>query len=185
MATKAPQSQSDFKPTPQGTHVARCFQFIHIGTVKETIKGVEQEMNKIRLVFELPQELRDDGKPFTIGADYTLSMSPKANLKKFVDGMLGKSLDKQESGDFDVESLVGKACLLNVIHKQSQSTGNTYAQIAGSTPLVKGMECPDQVNPSLVFNYSDNYNAETLESLPDFIKDKIKSSAEFNSLDMI
>lgn len=182
MATKAPQSQTEFKPVPQGTHVARCYQFIHIGTIKETIQGNEVELNKIRLVFELPNELMDNGKPFSIGSDFTLSMSPKANLKKFVDGMFGKSLDKQESYDFDVESLVGKTCLLNVIHKTSKASGNVYALIAGASPLVKGMDCPEAVNQPLVFNFTDKFDIIELEMIPDFIKDKIKSSTEYKEI---
>jgi len=74
---------------PAGTHVARCYQIIHIGTIVDTYQGEEKLVNKVRLVFELPLETADFGKgeqPFSIGRDFTLSMHEKSLM-----GILGPS----------------------------------------------------------------------------------------------
>jgi hypothetical protein len=40
------------------------------------------------------------------------------------------------------------------------------------------MQCPPQVNKSFVLSY-DRFDLTLFESLPDFIKDKMKLSAEY------
>jgi hypothetical protein len=80
---------------PAGTHVARCYQIIHIGTIVDTYQGEERLVNKVRIVFELPLETADFGKgqqPFSIGRDFTLSMHEKSGLRAFVQGWLGKAM---------------------------------------------------------------------------------------------
>lgn len=166
---------------PEGTHIARCVGFIHIGTVQETYMGELKDSNKIRLTFELPEETKvwkegEDPKPVVISQEYTLSMGEKANLRKLVNGMCG-SMSEEEAGCFDVESLVGKACLLTIVHKTSKA-GNERAEIATASPLMKGQVCPPQVNPSKILSYS-NWDEELYNSQPDFLKDKIKTSKEY------
>jgi hypothetical protein len=43
---------------------------------------------------------------------------------------------------------------------------------------MKGMVCPDQINKTSLLCY-DEWNEEIFESLPDFLKDKIKRSTEY------
>ena len=42
---------------PEGTHIARVIGLINIGTIKEEYMGELKEQQKIRLTFELPEEL--------------------------------------------------------------------------------------------------------------------------------
>lgn len=181
MPTVVPNNSVEFKPVPAGSHAARCYQFVHIGTVTEVIQGKEVVLNKARFTFELPDELRDDGKPNVISEEFTLTMSKKGNLRKFLDGMLGHALTEEEAKSFDVESLIGKTCLLNVIHKISPSKGTTYAKINNASPLPKGMKCGEAVNPVLIINYTDAFDEMIIDTLPDFIKNKIKSSVEYKA----
>jgi hypothetical protein len=43
---------------------------------------------------------------------------------------------------------------------------------------MKNMICPPQVNPSLEFSLSE-WNQATFDTMPDFIKDKIRMSKEY------
>ena len=47
--------------------------------------------------------------------------------------------------------------------------------------MPKGMECPKAINPVFVLSY-DAFDEEKFTSLPDFIKDKIKSSDEYKAM---
>lgn len=168
-----------------GTHLARCYQFIHIGTNEDSFKGEKKLFNKVRLSFELPDEMRvfkdgDEAKPMSISQEYTLSMGEKANLRKFVEGMIGSGLQNDEAYAFDVESLVGKACLITVIHKVSKA-GNKRAEIASASPLMKNQKAPEQINPSKILSYS-NFDEAFFETLPSFIKDKIVTSEEYRAM---
>jgi hypothetical protein len=71
-------------------------------------------------------------------------------------------------------------CLLSITHKTS-GNGKTYANIASVSMLPKGMDCPDQVNEKQEFTY-DNFKQELFDSFPDFIKEKIMMSKEYQSL---
>jgi len=184
---QAPKSQGgNYEPAPAGNHVAILYRIINIGTVEEPYMGAIKEMNKIMLTFELCNEKKEfkegEGeRPISISREYTFSMGEKANLRKFVEGYLGVALQEGEAESFDIETLVGKPCLLNVIHKISKTTGKDYALVQGASPLPKGMTAPAQVNPSLVFGHGDNWNQEVFEGLNKFIKEKIMSSNEYKT----
>lgn len=169
--------------TPSGNHIARCYEMIHVGTNKEMLPTGEKILNKVRITWELPQETRvfDETKgeqPMVISKEYTLSMHEKSNLRKDLESWRGKGFTEDEAKSFDITKLLGVACLVNVIHVTAKN-GNTYANISSITTLIKGMECPPQVNEIFEFNYTDKFDPQKVESFPDFIKDKIKTSAEY------
>jgi hypothetical protein len=127
-----PPKKTEFEITPAGNHVARLYQIIHIGTVPTTWQGQEKMTDKIRLTFELCNEVKafkegDEPKPFSVSREFTYSFGQKAALHAFVEGMTGtKILDKEWP---DLEALLGDACLLNVVHESKGD--NTYANIQG------------------------------------------------------
>jgi hypothetical protein len=53
-----------------------------------------------------------------------------------------------------------------------------YANILSASPMPRGMEAPDQVNANSIIDVASTPFEET-EALPDFIKDKMKSSEEY------
>lgn len=173
---------SNYEPIPAGTYAARCYQMIHIGTVEETILGTTKKLNKVRITWELPTELKvfkeENGEqPHVISKEFTLSMNEKSTLRKFLEGWRGKAFTEKEAEAFDITVLLGKPCMLSVIHKDSK-TGNTYAEISSVTSVPKGMTVPDQINPSKELNY-DKFDHDFFETLPDFIKDKMVQSDEY------
>lgn len=178
---------NDSKPrelVPAGSHLARCYSMIHLGTHEEEYMGEKKKQNKVRITFELPTEMRvfkeDKGEqPMVISKEYTLSMYEKSNLRKELEGWRGKGLTEAEAENFDITKLLGKPCLLSIIHRVSK-TGKDYAMISSISAIPKGMTCPDQINENFEFNFSDKI--DNLDLLPDFIKEKIKSADEFKSI---
>lgn len=173
---------SNYTPVPAGTYAARCFSMIHIGTVTETIMGEEKTLNKVRITWELPTETKvfkeENGEqPYVVSKEFTLSMHEKATLRKFLESWRGKGFSEDEAKSFDISVLLGKGCMLSVIHKTSKSQ-KTYAEISSVTSVPKGMTVPPQVNPNYEFNY-DPFDEVKFNALPDFLKDKIKSSREY------
>jgi hypothetical protein len=171
---------------PAGNYVARCYSMIHIGTVETDYMGETTLQNKCNITWELPEEKRvfkeENGEqPMVISQEFTLSMADKANLRKILESWRGKGFTEDEAKSFDITKLLGIPCMLSIIHKVSKK-GSEYAMISSIAAMPKGMKCPDQINPSFIFNFEDNFNEKALESFPDFIKDKIKSSLEFKNL---
>jgi len=173
---------SNYEPIAAGTYAARCYQMIHIGTAEENILGQVKKLNKVRITWELPTETKvfkeENGEqPHVISKEFTLSMNEKATLRKFLEGWRGKAFTEKEAESFDITVLLGKPCMLSIIHKQAKN-GNTYAEISSVSSVPKGMNVPDQINPSKELNY-DKFDWELFETLPDFIKDKMKQTDEF------
>lgn len=179
--------QFEKKIIPAGSHIARCYGMIQIGTVKEkTLTGEEREVHKVLIDWELPNETavfnpEKGEQPFVFSKDYTLSMHELSSLRKMISAWRGKSLTDAEANDFDITKLVGATCMLNIVHKASKDGSKTYANLAGVSPLPKGFKCPDQVNPTRVLEY-DNWNQEVYLSLPDWLADKIASSKEYKAM---
>lgn len=169
-----------------GSYPARIYQMIHIGTVAG-FQGTMQ--NKVRIGFELPTEMKvfseEKGpQPRVISNEYTLSFNEKANLRKLIEACDPNALKLDNDGfleTFDVETLIGKECLITIDHKEKKDGTGNFAYIAGATRLPKGMKCDPAINEVQLLSY-DNWDQKTFDALPDFLKDKIKSSAEYLSM---
>lgn len=171
---------------PAGNYIARCYQMIHIGTIMDTYLGQPKIFNKVRIGWELPTEQRifnpEKGyQPFVISKEYTLSMHEKATLRKLLASWRSKDFTEDEAKCFDITKLIGVPCFLNIIHKPSKDGTKMYEEIAGVTPLPKGVICQAQINPSILWDY-DNPDYSVYNLLPDFIKTKIQSSDEYKKL---
>jgi hypothetical protein len=177
---------SNYEPIAAGTYVARCYSMVHLGTIKESYMGEEKYVNKVRLTFELPTELKvfkeENGEqPQVISKEFTLSLGDKSNLRAFLNSWRGKALTEDECKSFDIAVLAGKACTLSIIHKTSKASGKTYAEIASIGGVMKGMDVPAIMNPEMVFSVN-NFDQVAFDSFPDFIKEKIESSNEYQQI---
>lgn len=187
MAINATSSGVKKDPIAAGNYAARCYQMIHIGTVKETILGEEKILNKVRIGWELPTELKvfneDKGEqPLVISEEFTLSMHEKSKLRKFLASWRGKDFTEEEAKSFDVTKLIGAACMLNIIHKPSKKDATTlYAVISSISPMPKGFTIPAQINNTFILDY-DNFSYDAFNILPDFIKAKMQGSIEFAAM---
>jgi hypothetical protein len=174
------------KICPAGNFIARCVSMVHVGTVLEEFQGEKKQMNKVRITWELPTELvvfkEEKGEqPFTLSKEFTLSLHERATLLKFLESWRGKQFTKEEIVKFDVAKLVGIPCMLNVLHKVSKTSGKTFADISTVSAMPKGIQAPGQINPSILFSVNE-FDEALFNTFPDFLKDKIKSSAEYKAL---
>lgn len=128
--------KKDFIPAPAGVHQAVCVDVIDLGMLEVTWAGQKKQQHKINVAWQI-NELRDDGKPYLVFKRYTLSLSEKANLRKDLESWRGRKFTRDEEMGFDVESVIGANCLLNVQHAEKE--GTTYANVVAIMPLAKGM----------------------------------------------
>lgn len=184
MAIKAAAGQQR-ELIPAGNYVATCYSMIQIGTIDNTFKGVTKKTPKIRLGWELNDELKvfkegEQPKPWVIEKEYSLYMTDKSNLRKDLESWRGATWSDKEAEDFDITKLVGAPCMLNIIHHTADS-GKVYEKISGITSLPKSVPTPKPFNPKRVLEF-ENWNQELFESLPEFIRDSIKSSLEYQAM---
>lgn len=170
---------SDFKPAPAGTHLARAFRLIDLGTHHGEWQGAPTVRNQVFIGWELPDELDSFGdkmQPYTVGRFFTNSLSEKSNLRPLLESWRGKAFSVEELMKFDLETIVGQPCMLTVVHEQKD--GKTKAKVVSAAKLPKNMTAPPQINPSQVF-WIDEWNSATFEQLPEGFQKIIKESDEY------
>lgn len=164
---------------PAGTHVARCYGVIDLGTQYSEKFG--NSSRKVQLQFELPNELMGDGRPLAISKKYTLSLNDKANLRKDLESWLGRGITaEEEKNGFALGGMLGAPCLLSIIH--AESGGKTYANIAAVMSVPKGTQVPGQSNPMVSYDVENGKDA-VFEKLPEWIRKIIEESKEFKDGD--
>lgn len=174
---------SSYEPIPSGSYPARCYSMVHLGTIEENILGVVKKLNKVRITWELPTELKvfkeENGEqPHVISKEFTLSLHEKATLRNFLKNWRGKDFTEDEAKAFDIEKLVGAPCMLNITHKKSKDGTKTYAEIGSVSTLPKGLLCPPQINESFIWTY-ENFDVSKFGQLPDYLKNKMINSDEY------
>ena len=189
MAIIATTNSTPREPIAAGNYPARCYQMIHIGTIAEDFNGEAKQLNKVRIGWELPTELKvfkeENGEqPLVVSEEFTLSMHEKSSLRKMLASWRGKDFTEAEAKSFDITALLGKPCMINIIHKSSRNDASRiYAKIGSVSGLPKAMQStmPEAMLPISKLEY-DDFDFKIYDSLPDFVKDKIKTSLEFAKL---
>lgn len=126
----------NFTPAPAGVHQGVCVDVVDLGMVEVTFQGETKRQHKINVAWQIDAE-REDGKPFLVFKRYTLSLNEKATLRKDLESWRGRAFTRDEEMGFDVESVIGANCLLNIQHNQVKD--KTYANVVAIMPLAKGM----------------------------------------------
>lgn len=169
-----------FEQAPVGAHVARCIKLIDIGTHHGEYEGVPNVRHQIIVGWELPGELIQTGEyagqPFTVSEFYTLSLSEKSKLRPMLESWRGKPFTELELKGFDLKNLLGKPCMVQVGRNKKDR-----AKVQAVMSLPKGMQVPEQVNPSVYFDLS-NFNQAQFDALSDGIKGLVQKSDEWAAL---
>ena len=188
MGLYAEQKESgDFITVEPGTYVARCYSMIEIGTIETEYKGKKKKQHKASVTWELPTETaifhEEKGpEPFVVSKKYTLSMYKDANLRKDLESWRGKGYTDDEANRVDITKLIGQPCLITVIQKQRpDDQKKTYTSVENVTQMMKGQECPPQINPTRILSF-DKWDDKIFDSLSDYMKDQIRSSDEYKHM---
>lgn len=181
MGLKAPSGNNTSRQiAPEGAFLARCYQIVDLGTTMQTGQFPGKK-RKVQFIFELPTETHvfeegGDEKPFYARSIYNLSMNEKAVLRRDIESWAGKKMSNEIAGNFDIFTLLGKPCMVNLTHVTKGDM--TYANIIGISPVPKGLVCPPSFNSPLCYN-TEEHDDVIFAQLPEFIQDKIKMSDEW------
>jgi len=173
----------EFKIAPTGSHLARLYRIIDLGTQKSEYMGKVNMLRKVKFFWELHgDDLKtDDGKPLIQTRNYTLSLGEKASLRKDLESWRGKSFTDDELRGFDLTNLLDKWCMITVQHRESN--GKTYADAVAVTPVpavVAKAGLPEGVNTTLLFDMQ-KFDQAVFDGLSDGLKNQIMQSSEFQN----
>ena len=171
-----------------GATTGVLFSLVDLGTQKVTWDGEEKWTPKLRLAFELPDqvvegEVTENGKttkvtkPMVVSIELTRSLGERATLRKLLEQWRGQAFTSKELASFSLKNLLGKACLLTLVHKTSQA-GRQYCAIQGMAKLPKGMKAPTTTQNGQVFYEIEQGTGGQFNELPEWLQEKIRASKE-------
>lgn len=129
-------SNGTYIPCPAGPHQAVCVDVVDLGLLEQTWNGQKKTQHKVRVVWQTDEPMAD-GKPFLASKRYTLSLNEKASLRHDLEAWRGRPFTGEELKGFDVETVIGANCQINVQHVDKG--GTVYANVISIMPLTKGM----------------------------------------------
>jgi hypothetical protein len=147
-----------------GNHPSRLVGLLNGGThMPPAVAGVAGTPTlKYMLIFELPHEIRADGRPFVVLYECTASLHTKATLRKLADSLLGRQLRDGER--FLVTELLGKPCSVAIVHESKDE--RAYAKISSIGPPIKGITLPAQHYPTVIYSILDGAPFPALDFVP-------------------
>lgn len=166
----------DFEQPPTGTHLAICVGMVGIGTRWTEYQGKRRERTEVMLTWELPNELMDTGKPFTVSNWYTRSMHEQSSLRNALINWRTRDFTEAELADFDLKAVLGKPCTLTLVKNDKGKV-----RVGTVSGLPKGMTVPKPVNELRHFDVEE-WNDDDFNKLSDRVKDMIRDSREFAAM---
>lgn len=180
------KGSGDFEPLSAGMHHAVCYGIIDLGT--QPAHGNFPPKRTVAFLWEVPGEriqFEKDGKkydlPRGISSMFTLSLSTKSKMRPMLVSWRGREFTAEELEGFDLKTVVGANCFLNVVHKAGTgaNAGKVYANVQSVSPLAKGMKRLKSENLPVFFSLDERKGTIVLPpGIPDWLKAKIMQSEE-------
>jgi hypothetical protein len=179
-ATSAPAR--DFEIAPAGNHVAICYAMVDLGQQHIVYNNEEKWQRKVYIGWELSNEQMADGRPFMVSRQFTMSLHEKSTLRAILESWRGRPFTDDELMGFDLKNILGKPCMVNVVHATGNN-GRTYANVKSIATMPKGMPVPEQINPTMLFEFGDQgFDEDKYIALPQWLKTKISESKDYQML---
>ena len=167
-----------------GTHVARCFSLIDMGTQVHSYNNEQWQSRDLRITWELPSELMEGlykpevkGKPFAVSMTVKQSLHSSSKLRGFLESWRGKKFTKEELQSYDAKKLLGAPCLLTILEN------GDYRNVDSIAPCGKLATCPPAINQTVFISLEPGeFNEVAFEALGEKLKEKIKASPEYFKL---
>ncbi len=146
-AWKTEEYDSDFELLQPGTRLALLTHLVFVGHHPTSWQGQERIRDVVRLGYELPDLIGQDGAPLAIFEEITASNNEKAKLYQRVKALNG---GREPAEGFELKQLMGRPVLITISHNTKGD--RTYANVDMLTPLPANMQAPQPVAPLLYFD---------------------------------
>jgi hypothetical protein len=127
-------TRKEYALAPEGLHQAVCVDVVELGLVKTSFGDKHQ----IEIRWQLDVEDEGAGLRPLVRRRYTLSLNEKAKLRIHLEAWRGRKFTPAELEGFDVETLVGVNCQIQIVHTLSDD-GRKWANVESVVPIGKGM----------------------------------------------
>tara|TARA_R100001086_G_scaffold239653_1_gene165201 strand:+ start:516 stop:1250 length:735 start_codon:yes stop_codon:yes gene_type:complete len=184
--------ESSFEQVPPGSYKAICYRLVDAGTAEEEYQGEVNKRHRLYIFWELPELKMDDDRPMSIFAGYTLSLNERSNLHRDICAWRNKPFTEAEKAEYDLTSLLGKGCKLNV-----GTTANGNAKVTSVNAMPTAFDEKEElrslptINEQEVFDLEEyckewegnpseitNKMLDLLDTLPNFIQWRVRGCDE-------
>jgi hypothetical protein len=149
----------------QGQHLAVLIGVIDLGTHNDTYQGKTTKKRLLYLIWELTaSKVEGTTNNHLIGQEFGFSFSKKSKLRLMAEKWRGAAYAEGE--EFDPEKMLGRSCIVNVVHKKSGNGERTYANFDGATKPMKGQEVPPATRPLVFFEVGGKHPVPEYDWLP-------------------
>ena len=168
---------------PTGAHLARCYSLVDLGTHTTDGRYGVRTNRKLRFSWELPEDKhvfdeKRGPEPLVLHHMINFTSGPKSPLIKLLTSWRGKAFTPEEFDDFDLRKVLGKACLVNVVHTEKE--GVIYANVENVTPVPLKWrdQVPSPINPQVYYEVEHGKN-DVFQSLPEWLRTLISGCEEW------
>jgi len=148
-------TESKYKAHEEGQYVAQCVDTINLGEHVHSFAGDDSYIEqRCALVFRTGEKNSETGEYIDVNKEFTVSMSDRSNLRKFLEQWRGKAYtaDQIKTG-VALDKLTGNHALLTIAQKPNKAGTRIYSEITAQVGIPKMMV-------STVTNYTDYALAE-------------------------
>jgi hypothetical protein len=185
MSLTLKEEKKEFKVIEEGLYEAKCVSVVDLGEQETEYKGVIKYKPQVLLEFEIPElviEYEKDGEKKTfnqlVRKFYTANLGEKSNLRIALNSWRGKAFTEEELQGFNVKKVLGKDCMIQVIH--DKKTDKTK-QIINILPVGKKHDPIEVENKLMSFDF-DTDDITKLLDMPEWLRDKISKSKTYLAL---
>lgn len=173
-------SEKRFEPIPEDTYPAVCVGLYDIG--EQFNEKYDKAQKKVVITWELIgatyQDEVGNERNKVVSKTFTASLHKQAKLRQILKSWRGKEFTPEELEGFDLKNILGAPCLVQIIH--AERDGLMYANVGSVTKLPKSFGAIEHQNEPICFDIAD-IEEEKLNSLPEWIREKVKQSSEYQN----
>lgn len=169
---------SSIVPLEPGVYMAKCYLVADIGEQYFKYKDREGWKPKVVIGWEIEDEFIEiDGQlqPRTVHQFYSQSLDKRSSLRQDLETWRGRPFSAEELEGFNLVSVVGAGCQLQLENNTNEASGKTYTNIKAIMALPKGMKLAP---PSQRIIFDTDTDLDKLHSMPKLVQDMVAKSKQ-------
>ena len=177
----------EIEPLSQKMHHAVTYMLVDIGTqINQTFQTASKELV---IGWEVPSERyiwkdKDTGEETerakVITRRFTASLARSSHLKAILETWRGQPFTPEELQEFDLSTILGINCYIQVMHKTVKRTGGIFPEVSAVMPLPPGTATLKPERNIIQFHMS--VDKVIPDNVPNWIKKRILASPEWAQL---
>lgn len=156
--------EGNFKPLEVGEYDACIHGIVNLGLRAQSYQGQPKPPKIVfKVIFEIPEQVRDDDQTQVIAKKYTVSAHKKSNWFKLIKLIGGEDINEKTILQYPLSKILGKGCRIKVDHWEKDED-TKIAVIQEVNKLDSRLPQPEGTRENFLFSPNDP-DLEVFENL--------------------